>query len=41
MTIHKSRMQRHVRDRKQERKFLYILIGVTLLLMLVLYGIYG
>ena len=41
MTIHKSRMQRQVRDHKQERKFFVVLGIVTVLLILVLYLIYA
>jgi len=41
MAIHKSKMQRKVRDRKQEKQF-FITIGViTLLLIIVLFLIYG
>lgn len=41
MTLHKSRMQRQVRDHKQERKFFITLGIITLLLILILYLIYG
>jgi len=41
MTIHKSKMQRQVRDHKQERKFFVVLGIITALLILVLYLIYS
>jgi hypothetical protein len=41
MTIHKSRMQRQGRDRKQTVRF-FVTIGLlTVLLMLILYLIYS
>lgn len=41
MTIHKNRLQRQVRDHKQERKFFITLGVITLLLILILFLIYG
>ena len=41
MAIHRARMQRQVRDKKQESKFLLTLGIITVLLILVLYLIYG
>lgn len=41
MAIQKSKLQRKVRDRKQERQF-FITIGIiTLLLIIILFAIYG
>jgi len=41
MTIHKNRLQRNVRDRKQEKRFFITLGIITVLLILVLYWIYS
>ena len=41
MTIHRARMQRQVRDKKQANKFFLALGILTLLLMLILYLVYG
>lgn len=41
MTLHKTKLQRHGRDRKQEKKFFIALGVITLLLILVLYLVYG
>lgn len=41
MTIHKNRLQRNVRDRKQEKRFFLVLGIITVLLIIVLYAIYG
>ena len=41
MTISKNRLQRKVRDRKQEQRFFIVLGILTLLLILVLYLVYG
>jgi uncharacterized integral membrane protein len=40
MTISKNRLQRKVRDRKQEKRFFIILGGITLVLILILFFIY-
>ena len=41
MTIHKNKLQRQVRDHKQERKFFMVLGIITAVLILVLYLIYS
>jgi len=41
MTISKTRMQRQVRDRKDQKKFFITLGIITLLLILVLFLIYS
>lgn len=41
MTISKNRLQRNVRDRKQEKRFFMTLGIITLLLILVLYLMYS
>ncbi|HSF87910.1 MAG TPA: hypothetical protein VLA46_00740 [Saprospiraceae bacterium] len=40
MTISKNRLQRKVRDRKQEKRFFIILGVITLVLILILFFIY-
>ncbi len=40
MTVSKTRMQRQVRDRKEQKKFFLVLGIITLLLILVLFLIY-
>ncbi len=41
MTLHKTQLQRKGRSRKQEQKFFITLGIITLLLILVLYLVYG
>ena len=41
MTISKNRLQRNVRDRKQEKRFFLTLGIITILLILVLYYMYS
>lgn len=41
MTVHRAKLQRKGRDRKQERKFFLMLGLITVLLILILYKIYG
>lgn len=41
MTIHKTQMRRQARDHRQQRKFFLALGLITLLLILVLYLVYG
>ena len=41
MTISKNRLQRKVRDHKQEKRFFVVLGFLTVLLIVVLYFIYG
>ena len=41
MTIHKNRLQRQVRDHKQVRKFFITLGIITVVLILILFLIYG
>lgn len=41
MTISKGRMQRKVRDRKQERKFFLTLAVLTIVLIVILFLVYS
>jgi len=41
MTVSKTRMQRQVRDRKDQKKFFIALGIITILLMLVLFWAYS
>ena len=41
MTISKNRLQRKVRDRKQELRFFIVLGILTIMLIVVLYLVYG
>lgn len=41
MTVAKSRMKRNVRNRKQERGFFITIAIITVLLILLLFFIYG
>ncbi len=41
MTVSKTRMQRQVRDRKEQKKFFLALGIITLLLILILFLIYS
>jgi len=41
MTIHKSRLQRQGREKKQSARFFIVLGLITLLLMLILYMAYS
>jgi len=41
MTIHKSRLQRQGREKKQSTRFFIVLGLITLLLMLILYMAYS
>jgi hypothetical protein len=40
-TIHKSRMQRSTRDRKQEKRFFLTLGVITIVLIIILYLAFG
>lgn len=40
MAISKRKRKRGVRNKKQERRFFYITIGVTLALIILLYFVY-
>jgi len=40
MTISKNRLQRNVRDRKQEKRFFMTLGIITIVLILILYFVY-
>lgn len=41
MTISKNRLQRKVRDRKQEKRFFITLGVITVVLILILFLLYG
>lgn len=41
MTISKNRLQRKVRDHKQEKRFFIVLGIITVLLIVILYAVYG
>lgn len=41
MTVSKSKLQRQVRDRRQEKKFFVTLGIITLALIIILFIIYG
>jgi len=41
MTISKNRLQRNARDHKQQRQFFIVLGIITVLLIVILYAVYG